>query len=148
MGNDSEPLEADKLGLGAATEKAASLKLEIERLETETKAKKEELASTCELIKRTLDLAEIDSIRAHGYLFYKENKTSVSAPKDLDAKRELFKFLEDKGIFLEMVSINSMTLNSLYKSLAEQAMEEGVLDYRMPGVAEPVNYVNLKIRKG
>jgi len=40
-----------------------------------------------------------------------------------------------------------MTLNSLYRSLAEDAAKVGILDYRMPGVPEPITYTNLKLRK-
>lgn len=141
-------MTAEAVGLAAATATAIRLREAVDEKEAELKRLKAELADSCDVIKKTLDLAGLESVRANGYLFFKENKTSVSIPKSLEDKRKLFEFLTEKGIFLEMVSVNSMTLNSLYKSLAEQALNEGVLDYRMPGVAEPVNYVNLKIRKG
>ena len=142
-----EETNAESVGLGEATAKAAKLREEIDAMDIELKSKKAKLTDVCDEIKKTLDLAELESVRAHGYLFFKENKTSVSTPKSLEDKKALFDFLQEKGIFLEMVSINSMTLNSLYKSLAEQALAEGILDYKMPGIAEPVNYVNLKIRR-
>lgn len=130
------------------TKEAADLKTEIARLDGQLKVAKEKFEKIADTIKKTLDLMEMDSMRAHGYLFYKENKTSVSMPKDPASKKELFDYLESKGIFLETVSVNSMTLNSLYKSLAEDAAGEGILDFKLPGVDEPVNYVNLKMRKG
>lgn len=142
----SEPVEAPA-DLQVITKEAAELKEEIAKLEADVKSKKEKFGKLSGTILKTLELMEIDSVRAHGFLFFKELKSSVTTPKTPEDKKELFDFLQEKGIFLEMVSINSMTLNSLYKSLADEAAKEGVLDFKMPGVPEPTTYTNLKLRR-
>jgi hypothetical protein len=134
--------------LSDAMKAAADLKLEITKKETELKALTDAAKVLHDMILQTLEFMDLDSMRAHGFLFYKENKTSVTTPKTPEEKEQLFQFLRDKGIFLEFASVNSQSLNSLYKSLAEEAAENGVLDFKLPGVGEPTIYTTLKMRKG
>lgn len=146
-GTNDEPMNAPA-DLQAITKQAAELKDRLSDLQIATKQAQDKYNAITQEILRTLDLMELDSIRAHGFLFYKETKTSVTTPKTVEQKRELFKFLQDSGMFDEMVSVNSQTLNSLYKSLADQAAKNGVLDFKLPGVDEPTIYYNLKLRRG
>ena len=134
--------------LKVITKDAADLKDEIGKLELALKVKKDRFTLISMEILRTLDLMELDNVRAHGYLFSKEVRSSVSTPKTIEDKKELFAFLESKGLFMEIASVNSQTLNALYKSLAEDAAKAGTLDFKLPGVGEPVTYTNLKLRKG
>lgn len=140
-------LRIEPLDLTEMTSHYAALDDLITKEEASIKRQKEELQVLRATILRTLDLMGIDSVKMHGLLFYKENKTSVATPKTLEDKKALFDFLESQGIFLEIVSVNSQTLNSLYKSLAEKALEGGDLDFKLPGVAEPTTFTNLKTRK-
>ena len=94
-----------------------------------------------------LEALEIDSVKAHGFNFYKEESMSVKTPKTLEEKEEFFNYLRSQGVFNELVSVNSRTLNSFYKSMAEKAAEDGVLDFKMPGIEEPVPYTKLKMRR-
>jgi len=142
-----EPVEAPS-DLKVITLEAATLKAQIAKLESELKGKKEKMADICNEILRTLELLELDSIRAHGFLFFKEIKSSVQTPKTPEEKKQLFDFLESKGIFLEMVSINSITLNKLYKDMSEEAAEAGNFDFQIPGIAPATSYTNLKLKKG
>lgn len=126
----------------------AKVKVEISEIEERLKSKKAFYQDLCNKLLSTMDLIGLDSMRGHGFLFYKEHKTSVQTPKDTQDKQALFDYLHVRGIFLETVSVNSQTLNALYKSLAEEAAKDGVLEFKMPGVGEPTTYVNLKLRKG
>lgn len=139
--------ELSQLRLSELTKLASELKEKIDEAEGALKAAKEELTGYTQQILRTLDLMDIDSYKAHGFNFYKEHNTSVTVPKTIEEKQALFDFLQSKGIFLEMVSINSKTLNKLYKDFAEEAAKEGILDFRMPGIGEPTLYTNLKLRR-
>jgi hypothetical protein len=94
-----------------------------------------------------LEAMGIDSIKINGFNFFVTESSSVKTPKTLEAKRELFKFLESIGLFEEMVSVNSQTLNSFYRSMAEKAAGEGNLDFKLPGVDEPIPYKTLKLRR-
>lgn len=133
--------------LKALAKRVAELKAEITKRETDLGLVKEDYQKLSGAMLRALELMDVESIRAHGYLFYKETKTSVPVPKTLEDKQALFDYLQERGIFLESVSVHSQTLNSLYRTYAEEAAEKGVLDFRMPGVGEPTSFVNLKLRK-
>lgn len=144
---ENEVIEAPA-DLTLITKQAAKLKDEIAKLESEIKARKEQYTEVCNNILHTLDLMDLDSIRAHGYLFFKEMRSSVTTPKTLEDKEKLFNWLKEKAIFMEIVSVNSQTLNSLYKNLSEDAAKEGILDFQIPGVANPTTYTTLKLKKG
>lgn len=133
--------------LAALTKEAADLKLELEQAEAVVSKVKERYNAVTNTILKTLELMDMDSVKAHGFLFYKQTSTSVTTPKTAEEKEALFKFLADKGIFLEIASVNSQTLNSLYKSLAAEAADEGNYDFKIPGVGEPTSYTSLKLRR-
>ena len=133
--------------LGNHLREAAALKTEIQSKEAEVELLKEKFKGLSDTILGTLDLLELESIKAHGFLFFKETRSSVTTPKSPEEKKALFDFLESKGIFLEMVSVNSQTLNSLYKSLEAEALKRGELEFRLPGVPEPTTYINLKLKR-
>lgn len=125
----------------------AALKEEIQLLELAIKQKQVKFQTLSQTILKSLELMEVDQLRAHGFLFYKETKTSVTTPKTPEEKKLLFDYLEERGILLEMASVNSQTLNKLYKDFADEAAKQGVLDFRLPGVPEPTIYTNLKMRR-
>lgn len=120
---------------------------EIDALEAQLKQKRELYKVACDLMLKAFDLLSIENIRMRGKLFYKANNTSVKIPRTLEDKEKLFNFLREKGLFEQMVSVNSQTLNSLYKSLAEEALQQGNLDFKIPGVEEPTIYTTLKLKK-
>jgi len=64
-------------------------------------------------------------------------RTSVKTPKTLEEKAALFAYLKEIGMYDELVSVNSTTLNSLYKSKLEEAQAQGQDDFVLPGVGEP-----------
>lgn len=71
-----------------------------------------------------------------------QNKFSTKVPKDEEAKKKLFAWLEEKGIALQYLTVNSNSLNSLYKAELEASGEE----FSMPGVEEPQLYQTLAMR--
>jgi len=74
-------------------------------------------------------------------------RLSISHPKEPEAKGAFFDFLKQKGIFEDMVTVNSQTLNSWYRQEFELAKDEGRL-IEIPGIGEP-NYVEtLSMKKG
>lgn len=133
--------------VGTITQRIAELKEEVDRLAVDIKIKEDELNELKVILQRYLENAGLDSLKAHGLNFYLETKVSVKTPKTDEQKRELFQFLMDEGIFYEMASVHSASLNSLYQDYAERALEEGNLDFRLPGVDEPTPYTQIKIRK-
>lgn len=75
------------------------------------------------------------------------NRFTVRVPQSIDDKQALFKYLQQRKIFYELVSVNSMTLNSFYKKEMEIAQSEGNTDFKIPGVGEPGVKKSLSFRK-
>lgn len=148
MESNNGTINEDPQGeLATLTKEAAELKSELEHAETLVSKIKERYNAVTNTILQTLELMDLDSIKAHGFLFYKHNNTSVTTPKTVEDKKLLFDFLEKRGIFMEIASVNSQTLNALYKSLAAEAADEGNFDFKLPGVGEPTTYTTLKLRR-
>lgn len=105
-------------------------------------------------ILRTMELMGIDKVNAHGFTFYTHTESSVQTPKTTEEKEKFFMWLEAEGIFYEFASVNSQSLNKLYRDKAElaakEATERGVLDFvfRIPGINPPSTYVDLRMRRG
>lgn len=74
-------------------------------------------------------------------------KTSVTVPKDPEAKAAFFKFLESRGIKDDILTINSQTLNSFYRAEKEAAIASGAEEFSLPGIAPPTVYETLQMRK-
>lgn len=139
--------DAPNSALAVATAMAAALKHEIEDLAIRQAALQADLTTVQTEIIRILEASEIDSVKMNGFNFYVEEKESVKVPKTLEDKLALFEYLRSLGLFDEMVSMNSMTLNSFYKTMSEEALAKGILEFRMPGVEAPTSYKQLKMRK-
>ena len=59
----------------------------------------------------------------------------LDRPDDI-AREKFFNYLKGKGVFEQMITINSRTLNAFAKVELETANEEGVLDFQIPGLTK------------
>lgn len=80
-------------------------------------------------------------------LFSVTQRTSVRLPQG-DEKEKFFTYLKEKGIFEDMVHMNSQTLNSFYKAEMESHLADGDVTWEMPGVGEPIVSLIPSMRKG
>ncbi len=87
-------------------------------------------------IRRVLDFTGKSSYEFEGGVIETRERFSVKTPKTTEQKAALFKWLEEKGVFLDYASINSNSLNSLCKQEIEIAKEEGRVCV-IPGVEIP-----------
>jgi hypothetical protein len=74
------------------------------------------------------------------------NRFTVSMPKLEEARNAFFDYLKTMGIFESIITVHSQTLNAFYKSKMEEAINEGNVDFKIPGIAEPKLVQNLTIR--
>lgn len=75
-------------------------------------------------------------------------KYQVSVPKDVEAKRSLYKYIREhygQDVLDEYRSINYQSLNSFYKQEQEVAESEG-RDFSLPGVDDPTEKVETRWR--
>lgn len=101
----------------------------------------EKKAFLLELMKKTNQ----DSFKVKGLgNFIKTNRYTIKVPKSLGDKVEMLKYLRNRGedTYLSLVSVNSMTLNSWYKT-----EKENDPNFNLPGVGEPTHMENITWRK-
>lgn len=75
-------------------------------------------------------------------------KLSVKTPKTHEDKEKFFEWLKTQGddMYFQYASVNSNSLNSLFKMKQEEYAERGeVLD--IPGLEEPSSYTTLSLKK-
>ena len=75
-------------------------------------------------------------------------RVSVRTPKTEEDKDKFFSWLKSKGIEKEYLNINSQSLNSLYKTERELAIDRGDFNWSIPGIGEETITKTLSIRKG
>lgn len=147
MPKKKEEESAPKGKLAEVMQSVLKLDREKDKAEKKLEEVRGALHKESERLLRLLEAEDMDSVRAFGHLFTASEKQSVKVPKTPQEKKELFKFLRDKGIYWQSVSVHSQTLNSLYNSFAEEAANNGDLDFKMPGVEKPTPYKVLKLTK-
>ena len=103
--------------------------------------KKEEEKILAELEKKLLVLFEKlgkTSYQSKEGTFGVSHRMSVRLPASPEAKAEFFGFLRSKGVFDNLATVHSATLNSFYKAEFEAAKERGEgIDFSIPGIDAP-----------
>lgn len=102
------------------------------------------------VIMQALADAKLKSFKSGAGLVTLVTRYSVQTPKTIDEKRSFFDWLKDKGdeIYWTYMTVNSQSLNALYKTELELAKEAGDFDFRLPGIGEPKASQALSRRKG
>lgn len=126
-------------------------KAEVEAMEEQVEQQKAILTALKQEVLKNLETLELEKLNVPGCgTVYRQKQFSVKVPKEPEAKAALFDWIKtNKGedVLQNMLSINSMTLNSFYKSELEIAKEEGNIDFKIAGISEPEVYFQLAMRK-
>lgn len=76
---------------------------------------------------------------------------SVTTPKSPEDKQAFFEYLKERGVYDDMISVNSRTLQAFYREEQEQAVRSGKvateLDFKIPGIDEPKMVQTLSRRR-
>lgn len=115
-------------------EEVFNLRIEHAKAERFAKDLKNDLTEKQLVLKAKLESLELDSYKAKAGTFSFRMKSGFRVPKDLESKKLFFTYLEDKGVFDELVSVNSQTLNSWVQAEIEAAEEAGNFDFQLPGL--------------
>lgn len=135
-----EQLEEKAAELRELHDRYDLLKIDMEKLnEKEEKIQRELMG--------LLEAAEITSYKSKSGLVVMSTLTSVAVPKDKGSKEQFFNYLKEKGIYDEVVNVNSKWLNSYYKKENESAAERGELFFSIPGIGQPFQKSRLSFRK-
>lgn len=128
-------------------DRAYQLKLEAEELDGQRKKKEEERAELDKIILAEFERLDKQSYRARRCNIIKTKRTSVSLPKEPEAREAFFNYLKDKNIFEELITVNHATLNAFFKAEFENAVAEQNIDFKIPGLEEPKIFEYLSYKK-
>ena len=75
--------------------------------------------------------------------FTRETRYSVKLPQGED-KEKFFEYLKERGVFEDMVHMNSKTLQSFYRT--EMEAHADIPGWKVPGCADPTGQVIVKFK--
>lgn len=135
--------EFDKLAeqIKVLYEKYDAKKLELDRINEELKPLEDKAISLLQESGRTSFKTPFGTLIA-------SEQWSVKIPRTEEAKKELFKWLEEKQLFWQLANVNSQSLNSLFKQCKEESEERGELSFQLPGVEPATLNLKFSFRKG
>ena len=120
-----------------------------------------DLAITSRPTTTTIDLITISTEGLHGpaalarwglglgvarYVDLKLGVGSFLGGAILSEGDQFFAYLKDRGLFDSVITVNSQTLNKLYRTELEAAFGRGEIDFQFPGIEPPTPYFDVQIR--
>jgi hypothetical protein len=120
----------------------------VEKKKAELSKEQETLTELESKILNTLEANKLDNFRTPRGLVSVTHRFSVKTPKTPEARQEFFNYLRERGLFEDMITVNSQTLNSFFRAEQEAALDRGDVDFKMPGIEEASMVKTLSMRKG
>ncbi len=94
-----------------------------------------------------LSTLNLKSFKTKDYNYIRTVRSMFRVPRGED-RTVFFDYLKDKGLFDEMITVNSQTLNSYAKSVLDAAEREGRLsEVQIPGLGQPELTETIQVRK-
>lgn len=121
---------------------AYEAKIAASEAEEKAKALKNRLA-------QLMESAGVDKISADNCTVSGKVKTSVTVPKDLKNKLELFDYIRNnysEEVLNSMLTINARTFSSWHDKEVEQKVQAGEIDFKLDMVT-PYEYYSVGFRK-
>jgi hypothetical protein len=116
-------------------------------LKSQLKDEQAELTAVEGKILAVLEAAGLERFDAPSCTVTSVGKLSVKVPKDHESREQFFSYLKQRGVFDDLITVNSQTLNAFYRQEAEIADNHGVLEFRIPGITEVTEYRDLHVRR-
>ena len=124
----------------------------VEKLKDELKEANGEFTRLKNEIEKAMEASELEKQHIPGYgTISRVQKLSVKVPATPDEKKALFDWIQStKGadVLFSLQSINSKTLNAMYKEEMDNAIKEGNTKFHMPGIQPPKAYYEIGMKKG
>lgn len=96
-----------------------------------------------------MEAAQIDKFVADEATATCKLKSSVTVPKDIISKRNVFNYIKKNYgeiVLEEMLTINPSSFSSWYNAEVQKKIEEGDLDFRIEGL-KPYEYYSVGLTK-
>lgn len=127
-----------------ARDKVADMETQLKPLKAEkTEKENKVLAMLAATKKEKYHVADVG-------LVFTATRTSVTTPKNIEDKQKLFDYIEEKygrETLMDYLSVNSQRLNSFFKQEDDLATQDGIADFKLPGVGDPASFTQLRFKK-
>ena len=80
-------------------------------------------------------------------LIHVTKRAQVAQPETMQDKAQFFDYLRERGIFMDLVSVNSNTLKSWVNEQMENQAQAGNFTFSIPGLKPPTSYKTIGLRK-
>lgn len=150
-GDDSTTWDAASISIPEFTsliEQAYILKRQVDALESQKEKTQEQLNNVNHKILDVLSKTNQTSFKTVHGTVVRNKRFSVRHPSDPAKKDAFFNYLQERGIFKNMVSVNSQTLSSWYRQELDAAVERGEVEFSVPGLDTPTYVEYITLRKG
>jgi len=122
---------------------------EKERLDAELKEREKELYALEQKIQAFLEQSNKSKYSVDGIgTFNVVERFSYKIPRTPEAKEKFFSYLKEKGIYDDLVNVNSQTLNAFCKQQMEEARDRQDFNFSIPGLEEPTLFKKVQLRRG
>lgn len=140
----TEPVSVEKVK-DLAAKLWSARKLRDEKAE-EAKVYAEEYRALEEAMLKVLDACELERFDTDDCTISVAARSSVRVPKGREDKEAFFDYLRERGIYDDLVTVNSQTLNAFYREEEEKAVADGAIEFSIPGLVA-TQYQTLQVRK-
>lgn len=147
---DKKESDVSLAEINAMVKSLFELDVKIKGMEDDVAAQKTIKDSIKEKLLEILDAQNLTKFSSEAGLVYKQTKMQVSYPKDPARAAALRAYFARRSME-DMLTVNHMTLNSLYNSIKEELEAQGEtpdLDNIIPGVEKPTARDTLAMKKG
>lgn len=145
----SETEQTESVSVEKVKELAAKLwrarELRDEKAE-EAKVYADEYRALEETMLKVLDACELERFDSEHCTISVASRSSVRVPKTREDKEAFFSYLRARGVYDDLVTVNSQTLNAYYREEEEKAVAEGAIEFSIPGLSA-TPYQTLQVRK-
>ncbi len=115
----------------------------VDALTREVNAESKKLEEMKAKVLAYMEQSGLEKQHIPGYgTLYTISRFTVKVPQG-DAKLSFFEYLKGRGIFETLATIHSQTLNSWYSDELDEAVKQGNVDFKIPGIDEAKNSKSL-----
>jgi len=122
------------------------LKANIKAQEDKVKDEKILLEEMHQKVLEYLDKYKKPNHRCSLGLLSKKETKSVKLPQG-ENKTKFFNYLKEKGVFEDIVHINSRTLTAMYNQEIDARVEAGDVSWEMPGIEGAITTTKIAMKK-
>lgn len=128
-------------------ERAFELKKEWQEIKKKQTEKNQELVELQGEIGVILEGLEMTSYKSKAGLFMIQEQVNYRLPQDDESRSAFFNYLKEKGVYDQMIGINSQRLQSFVKAEVELAEREEDFDFLPDGIQKSEVYTKYSMRK-